>query len=169
MQDSTSKSTGVSGWWRALAITLSLVVLIGWATAMSMFEQLKAQIAHMETRLQTIPQTQFVGVLLDRDGQAQMLTTYDPVSQRLQVQRLTEVRENSEQSLHLWALSKDDRPVLLGVLTSRYATTQLEVDARALAHANELAISVEKKDTGPVNGQPRQPLAFKGWWVQKAI
>jgi anti-sigma-K factor RskA len=171
MQDSQSPSSpsGVSSLWRLATAVLAIVLLVAWATAASMYEQFKAQIAHLETRLHQVPQIQNVSVLLDAQGQAQLLTTFNPQNKTLQVQRLTDVRETSEQSLHLWALSKNDAPLLLGVLTSRYPTTQLEVDPKALQGASELAISVESKDKGPIQGLPRQPLAFKGWWVQKAI
>jgi len=161
--------TGVSAWWRGLSITLVLIVILGTATALSMFEQLKAQIHHAEQRLKDIPQIQFVSVMSGDEGKAEILVTYSPASKSLQVQRLTDLRESREQSLHLWALSGHDAPILLGVLTSRYATTQIEVDAKALEGATQLGLSVESKDKGPINAQPRQPWLFKCWWVQKAI
>jgi anti-sigma-K factor RskA len=169
MQDTQNSPSGVSSLWRVATASLLVVLLVGWATAASMYEQFKAQIGHLETRLQQIPQIQNISVLLDDQGQAQLLITYNPQNKLLQVQRLTSLRENSEQSLHLWALSKSDAPILLGVLTGRYPTTQIEVDPKALEQATELAISVESKDKGPIAGKPRQPLAFKGWLVQKAI
>jgi anti-sigma-K factor RskA len=169
MQENSNSSPGVSGLWRVATAALSIVVLVGWATGASMYEQFKAQIAHLETRLKETPQIQNISVLLDDQGQAQLLATYNPIKKTLQIQRLTDVRETSEQSLHLWALSQTDSPILLGVLTSRYPTTQIEVDPKALSDATQLAISVEKKDKGPIDGKPRQPLAFKGWWVQKSI
>jgi hypothetical protein len=48
--------TGVSAWWRALSIFLTLVVFIGWAFSASMYEQFKAQIHHLEAKLVEIPQ-----------------------------------------------------------------------------------------------------------------
>jgi len=162
-------TTGVSAWWRALGIFLSLVVFIGWAFSASMYEQLKAQIHHLEAKLVEIPQVREVSVLLDEQQAPAMLLTYDPKNLKLQVQRLNEVKEGREQALHVWAISDDDTSRLLGVLTDRYKTQQLDVPAQALEGARNLGISVENKDRGPREGKPRQPWLFKGWLVQKAI
>jgi anti-sigma-K factor RskA len=161
--------TGISAWWRALSIFLALVVFIGWAFSASMYEQFKAQIHHLEAKLVEIPQVREVSVLLDEAQAPAMLLTYDPKNQKLQVQRLNEVKEGREQALHVWAVAEGDVPRLLGVLTDRYKTQQLDVPAQALEGAHALAISVENKDRGPRDGKPRQPLLFKGWLVQKAI
>jgi anti-sigma-K factor RskA len=172
MSENTNTSlhaTGVSAWWRALSIFLTLVVFIGWAFGASMYEQFKAQIHHLEAKLIEIPQVRDVSVLLDDAQAPAMLLTYDPKNQTLQVQRLNEVKEGREQRLHVWAMADDDTPRLLGVLTDRYKTQQLEVPSQALAGARALGVSVENKDRGPRDGQPRQPWLFKGWLVQKAI
>jgi anti-sigma-K factor RskA len=169
-ENSTPTPTaGVSAWWRGLSVTLALILILGCATAISMFEQLQAQIHHAEKRLSDIPQIQFVSVMSGEEGKAEILVTFSPKLKSMQVQRLTQLRENSEQSLHLWALSKDEAPILLGVLTSRYATQQIEVEPKALEGATQLGLSVESRDKGPIDGKPRQPWLFKGWWVQKAI
>jgi anti-sigma-K factor RskA len=118
-------SSGVSGWWRALSIFLALVVFIGWAFGASMYEQFKAQIHHLEAKLVEIPQVREVAVLLDEAQAPAMLMTYDPKNQTLQVQRLNDVKEGREQALHVWALSEDDTPRMLGVLTNKYKTQQL--------------------------------------------
>ncbi len=162
-------STGVSGWWRALSIFLALVVFIGWAFSASMYEQFRAQIHHLEAKLVEIPQVRDVSVLQDEAQAPAMLMTYDPKNQKLQVQRLNEVKEGREQALHVWAMAEDDTPRMLGVLTNKYKTQQLDVPTQALEGARSLAISVENKDRGPRDGKPRQPLLFKGWLVQKAI
>ena len=171
-EDATSPTTsngGVSAWWRALGIFLILVVLIGWAVGASMYEQFKAQIHHLEAKLVEIPQVRELAVLLDEQQAPAMLLSYDPKNQRLQVQRLNDVKEGREQSLHVWAMTDGDTPRLLGVLTDRYKTQQLDVPIQALAGARALGGSVENKDRGPRNGQPRQPWLFKGWLVRKAI
>ena len=168
-ETTSSSSTGVSAWWRALSVFLALVVFIGWALGASMYEQFKAQIHHLEAKLVEIPQVREVSVLLDEQQAAAMLLTYDAKNQKLQVQRLNDVKESREQSLHVWAMSEGDVPRLLGVLTDRYKTQQLDVPMQALEGARALAISVENKDRGPRDGKPRQPLLFKGWLVQKAI
>jgi anti-sigma-K factor RskA len=159
----------VSGWWRALSIFLLLVVFIGWAFSASMYEQFKAQIHHLEAKLIEIPQVREVSVLLDEAQAPAMLMTYDPKNQKLQVQRLNNVLEGREQALHVWAITEGDMPRMLGVLTNKYKTQQLDVPAQALEGARTLAISVENKDRGPRDGKPRQPLLFKGGLVQKAI
>jgi len=170
MTETTSPSSiGVSAWWRALSIFLALVVLLGWALGASMYEQFKAQIHHLESKLVEIPQVREVAVLLDEAQVPAMLLTYDPKNQKLQVQRLNDVKEGREQALHVWALTHGDAPRMLGVLTNKYKTQQLDVPAQALEGAQSLAISVENKDNGPREGKPRQPLLFKGWLVQKAI
>ena len=161
--------TGVSGWWRASSILLALVLFIAWALGASMYEQFKAQICHLEAKLVEIPQVREISVLLDEAQAPAMLMTYDPKNQKLQVQRLNDVKEGREQSLHVWSMAEDDEPRLLGVLTNRYKTQQLDVPTQALEGARTLAISVENKDRGPRDGQPRQPWLFKGWLVQKAI
>ena len=174
-EDTTSPTTppktptGVSAWWRALSIFLALVVFIGWAFSASMYEQFKAQIHHLEAKLVEIPQVREVSVLLDDVQAPAMLLTYDPKNQKLQVQRLNDVLEGREQALHVWAIGEDDTPRMLGVLTNKYKTQQLDVPIQALEGARSLAISVENKDRGPRDGKPRQPLLFKGWLVQKAI
>ncbi|MFN3495387.1 MAG: hypothetical protein ACK40L_12865, partial [Hydrogenophaga sp.] len=76
--ESTPASRRVSPWWRALAVFLLLVLLIGWAASASMMTQLKAQIQHAQARLIEVPQIRQVAVLLDKDQQAAMLVTYNP-------------------------------------------------------------------------------------------
>jgi anti-sigma-K factor RskA len=170
-EDTTSPvtSSGVSAWWRALSIFLSLVLLIAWAFSASMYEQLKAQIHHLEAKLVEIPQVREIAVLLDDAQPPAMLLTYGSKDQTLQVQRLNDVKEGREQSLHVWAIADGDKPRLLGVLTDRYKTQQLNVPTPALEGAQAIGVSVENKDRGPRDGQPRQPWLFKGWLVQKAI
>ena len=165
----SSKSAGVSAWWRALSIFLLLVAMLGWAFGASMYEQFKAQIHHLEAKLVEIPQVREVAVLLDDAQAPAMLLTYDPKNQKLQIQRLNEGKEGREQALHVWAMAEGDTPRMLGVLTNKYKTQQLDVPTQALEGARALAISVENKDRGPRDGKPRQPLLFKGWLVQKAI
>jgi anti-sigma-K factor RskA len=166
---SPDTSTGVSAWWRALSIFLTLVVFIGWALGASMYEQFKSQIHHLEAKLVEIPQVREVSVLVDEAQAPAMLLTYDAKNQKLQVQRLNEVKEGRGQSLHVWAMAENDTPRLLGVLTNKYKTQQLDVPTQALEGARSLGISVENKDRGPYQGKPQQPWLFKGWLVQKAI
>ena len=143
--------------------------MIAWAFSASMYEQLKAQIHHLEAKLVEIPQVREIAVLLDDAQAPAMLLTYGSKDQTLQVQRLNDVKEGREQSLHVWAIADGDTPRLLGVLTDRYKTQQLNVPTPALEGAQAIGVSVENKDRGPRDGQPRQPWLFKGWLVQKAI
>lgn len=162
------RSAGVSPLWRVLAIVLGMGLLLAWALGTSMFEQFKAQIHHLEKRLTDVPQVREIAVLMDEGQQPALLVTYDPIARALQVQRLNEVKEGREESLHLWALSGREAPRLLGVLTSRYKTTQIEVPPEALADAHALGLSVEAKDKGPRGGLPSQPWVFQGWLVKRA-
>jgi anti-sigma-K factor RskA len=164
----TAPSPGVSAWWRALSVVLAVLLLLAWAFSASMFEQFKAQIHHFEKRLSDTPQVREIAVLLDAKQQPGLLVTYDPVAKALQVQRLNEVKEGREESLHLWALSANDTPRLLGVLTNRYKTTQLEVTPEALEGAHALGLSVESKDQGPRQGLPSQPWVFQGALVKRS-
>jgi anti-sigma-K factor RskA len=165
-------STGfrrVSTWWRALAIFLLLVVLIGWAAGTSMLAQLQAQIQHLQTRLVQVPQVREIAVLLDQHALPAMLVTYDPKQGAVLVQRLNEVREGREDSMQLWALAGDAKPRSLGVIESKYKTLQMPVAANALEGVTKLAISAENKGGVPEAMGPRLPYLFEGWLVQKSI
>ena len=159
----------VSTWWRALAILLLVVLLIGWAASASMFEQLKAQIGHLQTRLVDVPQVRHIAVLEDDLKLPAMLITYDPKQGALLLQRLNEVREGREDSMQLWALAGDAPPRSLGVIESKYKTLELPVAADALTGVSRLAISAENKGGVPEAVGPRLPYLFEGWLVQKSI
>ena len=82
-----SPRTGVSPWWRIASVVLMIALLLAWATSASMFEQLKSQISHLQSRLDQTPQVRFVSVLQDSEGQPAMLITHDPQQGVLLVQR----------------------------------------------------------------------------------
>ena len=159
----------VSAWWRALAIFLMVLLLLGWATSASMVEQLKAQIAHAQARLTDQPQITQVGLLVDDKGLPAMLATFTAKDNRLQLQRLNDVKEGREDSMQVWALGRDGPPRSLGVITSKYKTLQMPVLPGDLQNAVELAISAENKGGVPDGSPPSLPWLFKGWLVQKAI
>jgi anti-sigma-K factor RskA len=159
----------VSSWWRALAIFLVLVMLLGWAAGASMVEQLKAQITHLQGRVATVPQIRHISVLLDDQGTAAMLVTMDPKAGVMQLQRLNEVKEGREDSMQLWAVQAGQAPRSLGVIGSKFKTLQLPAQANALDGMTELAISVEDKGGVAESQGPRLPWLFKGALVQKAI
>jgi anti-sigma-K factor RskA len=158
-----------SRWWRALAYVLLLALMLGVATTVSLYEQLKAQIGHLQARVAQAPQVRFIAVLLDDQQRPAMLVTMDPQAGALQLQRLNDVAEGREDSMQLWALVPDRPPRSLGVVTSKYKTMQINAPASALSDATELAISVEDKGGVSEMQGPRLPWLFKGWLVQKAI
>jgi len=168
-------SGGVSAWWRALAIAALLVISVATAAAISMFEQFKAQITHLQSQLRAAPHIDHVAVLLDAKLTPAMLITLDPAEGALQVQRLNDVQEGREDTLQLWAVRLADasdtpaRPVSLGVLPSRSKTVRVAVDGPVLDGAKALAISVEDKGgVEPFKG-PRLPYLYQGAWVRKAL
>lgn len=186
-QDAPAPPTRVSTWWRAATYALLVVLAIAVTTTVSMFEQFKSQISHLQTQLKTIPQTRFVAVLLDDKAAPAMLVTFDPQDGALQLQRLNAVKEGREDSMQLWAVAPGQPPQSLGVITSKAGTLRLPARADALNGATALAISVEERggvdvkgsvyadggvDTAPkanaVRG-PRLPYLFQGALVQKAL
>lgn len=155
--------------WLGVSVLLMLVLLVGAATTASMYEQLKAQIVHLQTRLAVTPQVRYVSVLLDEQELPALLVTMDPQAGVLQVQRLNEVKEGREDSMQLWALSADKPPRSLGVIESKFKTLQLPAKEAALTDVARLAISVENKGGVPEAAGPRLPYLFQGWLIRKAI
>ncbi|MFP8776937.1 anti-sigma factor domain-containing protein [Hydrogenophaga sp. RWCD_12] len=159
----------VPSWWRALAIFLLLVILLGWAATASLFEQSKAQISHLQAKLAKLPQVRHIAVLLDDKAAPALLVTMDTTSGVLQLQRLNEVKEGQEDSMQLWAIQPGQPPQSLGVIGSKLKTLQLPAKGTALTGVTELAISVENKGGVPQSQGPRLPWLFKGALVQKTI
>ncbi|WP_051248838.1 anti-sigma factor [Acidovorax sp. JHL-9] len=169
LASSTPTRRGVSAWWRALAISLMVLALIAWAASASMLEQLKAQIAHLQSKVSVVAQVQYLSVLLDGQQLPALLVTADVQGSMLQLQRLNEVREGRDDSMQLWALEGDKPPRSLGVVTSAYQTLQLPTATAALAGVQELAISVEDKGGVAEARGPRLPYLFRGALVKKAL
>ena len=71
--------------------------------------------------------------------------------------------------MQLWAISADQPPRSLGVITSKFKTLQLPAAQEALKGVTRLAISVENKGGVPEQVGPRLPYLFQGWLIQKAI
>ena len=177
----------VSTWWRAATYALLIVLATAVTTTLSMFEQFKAQISHLQAQLKTTPQIRFMAVLLDDNAAPAMLVTQDPQEGALQLQRLNAVKEGREDSMQLWALVPGRPPKSLGVITSKAATMRLPANSDALNGANTLAISVEDKGGVDVKGSvyadggvdaaakaspargPRLPYLFQGALVRKAL
>ena len=165
---SSSSTRGVSGWWRALSIALLIVLGLGIASAMSMYEQFKAQLQHMQAQLKTVPQIKTISVLVDDKHAPAMLITHDPQETTLQIQRLNAVVEGQEDGMQLWALSGDKRPVSLGVLTPKLKMQRLNATDKDLAPMDTLAISVENRGGVSPSQGPRLPYLFQGAVIQKA-
>ncbi|PKO65126.1 MAG: hypothetical protein CVU22_21400 [Betaproteobacteria bacterium HGW-Betaproteobacteria-16] len=167
--NSPSPRPGVSPWWRIASVVLMIALLLAWATSASMFEQLKSQISHLQSRLDQTSQVRFVSVLQDSQGQPAMLITHDPQQGVLLVQRLNEVREGREDSMQVWAIAGDAAPRSLGVVESKYQTFQMPVASDALEGATEIGVSAENKGGVPTGNGPSLPWLFKGWWIKKSV
>ena len=168
-QAASPSTRQVSSWWRALAILLALLLFVGGATGISLFEQFRTQIRHLQGRLVEQPQIRQLAVLLDTQQRPAMLVTIDIHSRVIQLQRLNDVREGREEGLQLWALDGELAPRSLGVIERRLQTPQLAFPPAALAGATELAVSVEGKDGTSDGHGPSLPWLFRGHLVDKAI
>ena len=160
---------GVSGWWRAAAITCLILLSVAAATGFSMFEQFKAQVQHLQGQLKDTAQIKYIAVLNDTNQAPAVLVTMALQDNALQVQRLNAVTEGREDSMQLWALSDGDPARSLGVLESKGKTLRLRATERDLASATRLAISVENKGGVTQATGPRLPYLFTGAVVQKAL
>jgi anti-sigma-K factor RskA len=155
--------------WRAATIACLLVLALGVATGVSMFEQFKAQTSHLQAKLKATSQIKYIAVMLDAQQAPAMLVTLDPQDGALQIQRLNGVKEGREDSMQLWALPAGGQPRSLGVLESTGKTLQLPANDSSLAGVPQLAISVESKGGAIPDHGPRLPWLFTGALVQKAL
>ena len=160
---------GVSGWWRAATIFCLILLAVALATGISMFEQFKAQIQHVQGKLKDTGQVKYIAVLQDEKQAPAMLVTMALQDNALQIQRLNAVSEGREDSMQLWALSDGDPVRSLGVLATKGKTLRLPATERDLASATTLAISVEDKGGAFTGNGPRLPYLFKGSVIQKAL
>ena len=108
-------------------------------------------------------------MLVDGQGLPAMLATFTAKDNKLQLQRLNEVKEGREDSMQVWVLGADGKPRSLGIIESKYKTLQMPVLPVDLQGATELAISAEDKGGVAAGAPPSLPWLFKGWLVQKAI
>ena len=160
---------GVSGWWRAATIFCLVLLAVALATGMSMMEQFKAQIQHVQGQLKETAQVKYIAVLNDDKQAPAMLVTMALQDNVLQIQRLNAVSEGREDSMQLWAMSDGDPVRSLGVLETKGKTLRLPATERDLASATTLAISVEDKGGARPGDGPRLPYLFKGSVIQKAL
>ena len=155
--------------WRLATIACVILLAVAAATMVSMMEQFKAQVSHLQTKLKSVPQVKYVSVLLDDKQLPAMLISFDLQDGYLQVQRLNDVKEGQEDSMQLWALDSEGRALSLGVLPTKLKTAQVPVSDKILSQAVGLAISVENKGGVEPDRQPRLPYLFTGALVQKAL
>ncbi len=167
--DTSTRPPCHAGRWRAATIFCLLVMAIALATGMSMFEQFKAQLSHLQTKLETVHQLKYVAVLLDEAKAPALLITMDPLEAALQVQRLNSVAEGREDTMQLWAVPEAGKPRSLGILTRGNQTLTVPVADGALDDVPRLAISVEEKGGVEPGVGPRLPYLFEGQLIQKAL
>jgi anti-sigma-K factor RskA len=154
--------------WLAATLACLILLVIGAATMVSMYEQFKAQVTHLQAKLKSVPQIKFVAVLLDEKQLPAQLVTFDPLDGYLQIQRLNDLKEGPEDSMQLWALDESGRPLSLGVVTPKLKTSQMRVSEKILTQAKGLAVSVENKGGVEPDRAPRLPYLLTGALIQKA-
>jgi anti-sigma-K factor RskA len=155
--------------WRIATIVCLMLLAIAAASGMSMLEQFKAQLSHLQTKLKTTSQIRYISVLLDDKHLPAQLVTFDPLDGYLLIQRLNDVKEGQEDSMQLWALDDSGRPLSLGVLTTKIKTAQLPVTDKILSQATTLAVSVENKGGVEADRPPRLPYLFTGALIRKTM
>ncbi len=155
--------------WLAATIFCLLLLTIGAATGVSMFEQFKAQVTHLQTKLKSLPQIKYLAVLLDEKNAPAQLATFDPQDGYVQIQRLNNVTEGREESLQLWSLDERGQALALGIVAPKLKTSQIRVTEKILAQTKALVISVENKGGADPGQQPNQPYLFSGTVIQKAL
>ena len=77
-----SSSPCHAGRWRAATIACLLVIAIGFAAGASMYEQFKAQVAHLQTQLKANPRIKYIAVLLDECRDVRLLFPVDAADER---------------------------------------------------------------------------------------
>jgi anti-sigma-K factor RskA len=167
--ETTPQPRGNRGYWRAATYFCLLLLAIGTAAGMSMYEQFVAQIHDLQQKVQQTAQLQFVAVLQDDKGEASMLLTQTSGEAFIQLQRLNSVAEGQEDSMQLWAVPASGAPRSLGLVTPKLKTLRLPVSEQALAGIDKLAMSVEAKGGVSEQQGPRLPYLWTGALIRKAI
>ena len=164
--ETTPAATSVNGW-RIVSIICLLVIAIGAASGISMYEMFGAQLTHLQAKLKSTPQIKYIAVLLDAKQAPGVLVTFDPQDGFLQLQRLTDIKEGPNDSMQLWA-TNGGKPQSLGVLTPKIRTAQLPMTSKGLDGITELAISVENRGGVEPGTPPLLPYLYTGALIQKA-
>jgi anti-sigma-K factor RskA len=153
--------------WRIVSILCFLVIAIGTASGISMYEMFGAQITHLQAKLKNTPQIKYIAVLLDAKQAPGVLVTFDPQDGYLQLQRLTDIKEGPDDSMQLWSTNGGE-PQSLGVLTPKIHTAQLAMTDRTFSSVTDLAISVENRGGVEPGTPPRLPYLYSGALIKKA-
>lgn len=156
-----------ANWWRVISIVCLLLLAIGAASGVSMYEMFNAQLTHLQAKLKNAPQIKYIAVLLDAKQAPGVLVSFDPQDGFLQLQRLTDIKEGPDDSMQLWDTS-GSKPQSLGVLTPKIRTAQLPMSANGLNGISALAISVENRGGVEPGTPPRLPYLYTGALIQKA-
>lgn len=162
------------GWLRSVALwrlgtaagALATVVVV--VSGMTLRSQLGAEIAGLQTQLQSATHIEYVAVLSDSESNASMLVTFDPGKQSLSLQRVGSYHEAADRSLQLWALSAAGKPKSMGVLSSAQVL-RLSAGENEVRQVPMLAISLEPKGGVPSETGPTGPVLFKGALIQKML
>lgn len=111
---------------------------------------------------------QFVAVLTDEKATDSVLVTFDAKTQKLNLKRLSNFREEDEKSLQLWAIDtsgkSSGKPESMGVLGAD-AVLRLTADTKKVMQIEKLpllAVSLEPKGGVPSEGGPTGRVLFKG-------
>lgn len=154
--------------WRGAAFAGLTALALLVTGHLSMRDQLDAQIARLSTQLQQTPPVSYVAMLSDAQSRESMLVTFDPVNNKLVLQRVNGFQEASDKSLQLWALPPAGAPRSLGVLghDKLLKLTALESQVREVP---ALAISLEPLGGVPSERGPTGPVLFKGRLIERTL
>lgn len=155
------------GWWQSLplwrgaAAAGALATLLAVVSGVALRDQLGAEVARLQAKLDAGPGEQYVAVLTDAQSAASVLVTFDPQRRQLVLQRVSGYREAGDKSLQLWALPPGAAPRSLGVLGSD-RVLRLTANEGDVREVPALAISLEPQGGVPSAGGPTGPVLFQG-------